>query len=386
MKTATHSYDVAVVGSGPAGSMASLYLARHGVRVAILEKTSLPRHKTCGGGIVHRALRILPFDVSEVIEQECYIAELNIGSPRLHFSSKRDYPIISMTMRDKFDFFLVSAAKDAGADIFPKCRVFDIITRNNSVELVTERGSFPARFVVAADGAISVMARKTGWQETRRLIPALECEIPATGQVVKRFNKSARFDIGFVPSGYGWVFPKKEHLSVGVLNMHPEAFRLSSMFKRYLKMIGLDDNKGMKPHGSIIPVSPRRDAFVKKGVLLTGDAAGLADPITAEGISFAVLSGLLAGKAILAGDFEENKIKQSYESKLKKIILSELRLAGILAKLVYGSPRVMNVLFRLAGQEFTEAVTDVVTGKEAYRKLLTRPMNYFQLLKKILHF
>ena len=372
-------YDVAIVGSGPAGSSGALCLARQGMKVVIIEKDALPRYKTCGGGVTYRAIQLLPVDVQEAIELECYTAELNLLDAGLHFSTRRQGPIVSMTRRDKFDFLLVSAAKDAGADVLPECKVIDIITQADEVELVTNKGSLLARFVVAADGAMSLIARKTGWQETRYLAPALVCEVSVSYDVLRRFSRAARFDFGVVPCGYAWVFPKKGHLSIGVLCMRRTSINLKEMFERYVRILGISNILGLKRHGFLIPVSPRQDIFVKGRVLLTGDAAGLADPVTGEGITFAIQSGQIAARALLEGDFEEGRVKQAYDSALAKNILPELQSGRVLAKLIYDYPRMRTWLFRLYGQELSEAVTDVFMGKRTYDGILHNPLNYLRL-------
>jgi len=286
-----------------------------------------------------------------------------------------------MTMRENFDFLLVSAAREAGADVLAKRKVLDMIIHAEKVELVTSEGPMFAPFVVAADGARSLIAKKAGWQETRHLVPALECEVFVSDGLLERFSHAARFDFGLIPSGYAWTFPKKEHLSMGVLSMRHSPMKLNRMFEQYLKLIDLDKTLSIKRHGFFIPVSPRKDDFVKKRVLLTGDAAGLVDPIIGEGITFAVLSGLMAAKALLDGAFAEAKVKESYESGLSQRILKELRLGRLLAKLVYNYPKMLIRLLELYGQEFTEAVTDVVMGEKTYKKLLFDPMNYLELFR-----
>ncbi|MEE9610783.1 MAG: hypothetical protein V3W19_05995, partial [Desulfatiglandales bacterium] len=335
-----------------------------------------------GGGVVHRAIRLLPVDVSEAIERECHAVELNLGTDSLRFTTRRDDPIISMTMRDEFDFLLISAAKEAEADIRSECKVLDVIVGADKLELVTSEGPLFARFVVAADGAMGTMAMKTGWQETRHLIPALECEAFVSDGLLEKLGPTARFDFGVVPFGYAWIFPKKGHLSAGVLSMRRGSVNLNSLLEGYMKLNGLDKIVRTKRHGFLIPVSPRKDGFVRGRVLLTGDAAGLADPITGEGITFAVLSGQIAAKALLDGAFDEARVKVLYESELLRKILPELRLGRALAKLTYDYPRLLRRLFKLYGQEFTEAVTDVVMGKKTYRELFSNPMNYLKFFRK----
>ncbi len=381
-RNTSRSYDVAVVGSGPAGSASALLLAREGVRVMVIEKAALPRHKTCGGGVVRRALGLLPVDVSEAIERECYCAEVRLVATSFHYTSKREEPMVSMTMRDNFDYLLLSAAREAGAEVRERCRVLDAITHAEGVELVTSVGSVFSRFAVAADGARSIVAKKAGWQETRHLVPALACEVFVSDEQLEKFNHAARFDFGLSPSGYAWTFPKRAHLSMGVLNMRPDQTRLNHVFEAYVKLIGLGKILSIRRKSFFIPVTPRRDEFVKGRVLLTGDAAGLADPITGEGITSAILSGMMAARSLLDGGFKEAEVKESYESGLSHRILRELRLGRALARLVYDYPRVLKRLLELYGQEFTEAVTDVIMGQKTYKKLLSEPMNYLELFRR----
>jgi geranylgeranyl reductase family protein len=372
---------VAVVGSGPAGSISALLLAREGVSTVLLEKEALPRHKICGGGVVRRARGLLPIDVSDAVERECYTAEVNLVSAPFHFISNREEAMVSMTMRDRFDFLLLSAAKDAGAEVRERCQVQDVWIHADRVELLTSEGPLFSQFVIAADGARSIVAEKAGWKETRNLAPALECEVMVSDESLQRLSHTARFDFGLIPSGYAWTFPKKDHLSVGVLSMRPGPVKLHRMFEQYMQLINLEGVVTIKRRGSLIPVSPRIDGFAKKRVLLTGDAAGLVDPVVGEGITSAVLSGMVAAKALLEGTFHEGKVKEFYESELSKKILLELRLGRALAKLIYDYPRLLRGLLELYGQEFTEAVTDVITGERTYKKLMSSPSNYFQLFR-----
>ena len=377
----TTLYDVAVVGSGPAGSSAARRLAKHGARVLLLEKASLPRYKTCGGGVVGRARRLLPAGVREAVERECSTAELHLLDADLHFSTHRSRPLISMTMRETLDFTLTGMAEAAGAEVRSECEVVGLTLHSDRVELRTAREPVWARFVIAADGAISPLATRAGWPETRPLIPALEYEVSVPDAVLERFSGAARFDFGLVPAGYAWVFPKAAHLSMGVLSTRRGATKLNDFFGRYLQVLDISAHvREIRRHGFLIPVRPRRDTFVRRRVLLAGDAAGLVDPLTGEGISFAITSGRIAAEVVLAERFDETRIRRAYRRELERSVLPELRIGRMLARLIYDHPRVRTSLFRSYGQRLSEAVTDVLMGERSYRAILSAPESYLKLV------
>jgi geranylgeranyl reductase family protein len=377
----TKAYDVLVVGSGPAGSTAAYLLAKHGMRIALIEKKVLPRHKTCGGGVVQRAIQCLPVDVSEVMERECFRVTLDLGKQGLQFSTERTAPIISMTNRDTFDHFLAMEAQKAGAELFQECRALNITKRSDHVELLTTRGCMKARFLVVATGALGFPFKRRRLEETRRLVPALECKVTMDQKRSERYGDRAWFDFGVLPDGYAWIFPKKTTLSVGVLDMRRTGVRLDLILSRYLRAKGFQEESEPRKRAFIIPVTPRRDGFVKGRAFLIGDAAGLADPLIGEGISFSVLSGTLAAEALIKGNLFYDDVKVLYESMLSEKLLKELHLSRILAKIVYNTPRAFHTLFRLYGQDFLEAVTDVAMGLGSYKRKLSDPLNYLQLLK-----
>lgn len=379
-------HDVLVVGSGPAGASAAHFLAAGGMKVALLEKHDLPRYKTCGGGVVYRALRLLPFDIHDAVERHCHRAELNMEMDNLHFSTVRQKPIVTMTMRERFDFGIVEAARKEGAKVYSRCSVIDVQSGREQVELATNRGPFRGRFVVAADGAMSSVARCAGWGRIRHhLMPALECEVQIGDKEHRKFSEAARFDFAAVPCGYGWVFPKHEHLSIGVLNSGRSRLNLNRSFDGYLNRVGISSVKSIERHGFVIPVGSGDISLVKNRVILTGDAAGLADPITGEGITFAIRSGQLAADALLKGDLRQEAVGRIYSHSVSSEILSELRWGRALAKLTYGSSRLRSFIFSRYGQKLCEAMTDVLMGERTYGEMVRDPRNYLKLLTTVPH-
>ena len=373
------SYDVVIVGSGPAGSSAALALAREGVQVGVLEKEPLPRYKTCGGGIVARARRLLPFSIQEVVEQQCHTAELNLPEDGLHFSTVRSEPIVSMTMRESFDSFLLRAAQSAGASLRTQCQVLEVEQETDRVLLSTSSGPVSAQFVLAADGARSRVADSSGWTNKPNLIPALECEARVSNRVLERFQGRARFDFNLVPSGYAWIFPKKNHLSVGVLTTQRGGANLNRCLERYLKLANIAPVERLERHGFVIPIGPRKGSLAKGRIVLTGDAAGLADPVTGEGITYAIRSGQLAARAILDGELGKEEVGRLYDASLAAEVLSELRLGRMLGRLTYGHPAVCRHLFRWQGARLCEAMTNVLMGDISYADLLSTPAHYLKL-------
>ncbi len=375
----SNSCDVVIVGSGPAGSSAAFALAREGVQVTILEKEPLPRYKTCGGGIVGRARRLLPFSIQEVVEQQCHTAELNLPQDGFHFSTARSQPIVSMTMRESFDFFLLRAAQSAGAGLQTQCRVLGVQQKPDQVVLSTSKGPVSAQFVLAADGARSRVADSSGWTNKPNLIPALECEVQVSNRVLEQFQGRARFDFNLVPYGYAWIFPKRNHLSVGVLTTQRGGANLNRCLETYMKLAGISPVERLERHGFVIPIGPRKGSLARARILLTGDAAGLADPVTGEGISYAIRSGQLAAKSLLDGEFRQEGVGRRYDASLSVSVLSELRLGRMLGRLIYKHPSICRRLFRWQGQRLCEAMTNVLMGDTDYGELLSTPAHYLKL-------
>lgn len=374
--------DVAIVGAGPAGAAAALALGGRGLRIGIIEKAVPPRYKTCGGGVLRRAAALLPLDLHSAVDRECFAAELVHHGPSLRFVCRRDQPVISMVMRDRFDHLITSAAQRAGAQLFAGTTVRDVALDAEEVRLATSAGEIRARFVIAADGANSVVARRTARPELQDVVPALECEVTLEQAAMEPLMHTARFDFGFVPHGYAWVFPKRDHLSIGVGTTRRGAAHLPDYYRRYLELLGIGTPLREERHGFVIPCRPREGMFDARRVLFVGDAAGLADPVTAEGITGGIRSGQLAARAILDGDFAELAVKRAYREALEKTLFAELRIARCLAWVLYDCPRLRIGLLRRHGQRLSELMTQIVTGDTTYGAAVRRPGNYLRLFRR----
>ena len=381
--TGTNIYDVIIAGSGPAGASAAYVLAKAGKKVLVLEKENLPRYKTCGGGLTFKGLNLIPFDLSRIIERSCYYVSINDFEANIFILTRRKKPVVSMTMRSELDFHLIKAAEKYGAEIKDRSEIRDINNLENCVEvfLKDKEERFYSRFFIAADGALSIAAKKYFGYSNRKLVPALEYEIYVTDDILLRFGNAVRFDFGIVPKGYGWVFPKKDHLSIGVLSMNLKNGNMNSYFSRYLKSLQIYKINKSERHGFVIPLNYRK-TFAGNRILLVGDAAGFIDPITAEGISFAILSGQIASETLIKGNMDPVIVCKEYNDQISKKIIPELRAGRFLSKFIYGYRGLRILIVKLYGKKLSELMTDVVIGDKKYSSLLKDPSNYIKLFYK----
>src|SRR5690554_5286907 len=359
------AFDIIVVGAGPSGTMAAYEAAKSGLKVAILEKESLPRYKTCGGGLVFRGRKMLPFDLAPAVEREFDSVQVGFSGSPYHFQSTRDYPIVTMVMRDKFDKLLVDQARELGVVVLDEHTLL-ALEIGDSVVIKTAKGAFEARYVIAADGVYSPTAKMAGWSDDRRLIPALEYEVVVDAVDFQRLSTTVRFDVDVIPNGYGWCFPKGNHLSIGVGLFKKRKVNMRAYYLEYLQSLGISEVIKEEAHGYQIPISPRSGSLAKKGVFLTGDAAGLADPLTAEGISNAILSGALAGKTISEYFDLPTEAMERYQTALEKDLLPGLKTAQFASKLFYNNKNIRNLLLEQYGQAGCEILVGIFSGERHY--------------------
>jgi len=293
-------FDVLVVGAGPAGSATAIHLARGGARVLLADKARFPRDKPCGGGLTGRALRHAPADVSPVVEHVVDRFVVRVGY-RARFARRSAPPLIRMTQRRRLDAHLAEQAASAGADFRDGTAVADLAFDADGASARVGGSSVQASFVVGADGANGIVARAAGLGEGIVCGVALEGNVPWAKLDPTSYRESAWIELGVVPGGYGWVFPKGDHANLGVGGWLDEGPRLRAHIARLARVHGLEPDMLTELRGHRLPMRRPGAPAAHGRALLVGDAAGLVDPLSGDGIYEAFVSARVSAEAILAG-------------------------------------------------------------------------------------
>ena len=286
------SFDVAVVGAGPAGSTAAYRLASAGARVLLVDKAVFPRDKPCGGGVTARAARLLPFSLEPVVEDRIERLECRLRyGRRSRFVRTAREPLALMTQRRRLDHFLLEQAAAAGADVRDGVKVADVRPDG----LTVDGEEIRAQLVLGADGCNGTSARALGLADEVLHGVALEANFPYE----PRFARTMVLEIGAIRGGYGWIFPKADHVNVGVGGDESEGPRLRDELRNLCRAYGIDPEAASGLRGYRLPLRRPESRLARGSAAVIGDAAGLVDPFSGDGMYEAFLSSQLVTEAAL---------------------------------------------------------------------------------------
>lgn len=299
-----HGYDVIIVGGGPAGATAAFFLGKAGRKVLVLEKETVPRYKPCGGAISAHVLEQFPFSFEQVIQTRVNAVSYAYGEKMVTVPLKD--PSLCMVMRSDFDSFML---RHAQVEIRQGARIGAVKESDEKVTVETVEGDrFESNYLIGADGANSVTARALGLRRRKIMVGGIEIEASVPEDILRRYANKLLMVFGEVGYGYVWIFPKSRHLSIGIGGLHPRPGELHAVLERVMRQFGIQID-GQTRHGHPIPIYTKRERLGTDRCLLVGDAAGLVDPVTGEGIRFAIKSGRMAAEAILAGAIERYSVR-----------------------------------------------------------------------------
>lgn len=363
------TFDVAVVGAGPAGSTAARRCAMGDLRTLLLEKEKMPREKPCAGGLTEAAARELGFSLPErLIERRC--RGMRVRFRQTETTVTVDCDVAYMVKRSLFDEFLAGKAAEAGAELHEAEKCTRVEAGPDGVIVSTDKGQYGAKILIGADGYFSTAAKEVrlpfGRDEAWVCVVA---EIPlAAREIAERLGDLVEIDYGVVDKGYAWLFPKADHVSAGVGGSPLSAKSLKETLSRFLRARGFPVPKRMK--GCFIPVFRSPSPLGAGNILLAGDAAGLVDCFSGEGIRNAVVSGRLSAEAAIrfvSGGGRGEWALRSYENACRRSFYGDLRM----------SRKVTDFSFRHPGLFLEPAVSDrkallryleTVTGERSFRE------------------
>ena len=358
-------YDVIVIGAGIGGAAAAYYLGEAGCRVLVLERERLPRYKPCGGAVPGSVFHYFPFPLDEAIEAR-------VARVRYSYRGQEEITVplpneaVAMVMRDKFDALVLKQAK---CEVREATSVTEIVEGEDSVVVSTKGGrEFRGRYLVGADGANSITARELGLRRGKFLGAAIEAEVPLAPTAIGDWAQTALFEFGALRGGYLWIFPKREHLSVGVGAFRKRKAKLRGILRQEITKFGISLD-GVTLRGHPLPIYFRSEKLNTARSLLVGDAAGLMDPLSGEGIRYAARSARLAVEAIVRGELDK------YTTWVQREIGANLSRARWVAALFYGLPR---LCFRLGVRDpkATRLLAEMLNDRATYFDLSRHILPY----------
>lgn len=317
-----------MIGAGPAGSAAAKKSTDLGLKTILIEKTKMPRQKPCGGVLSNKTLKLINPKIPEnIIDQ--YIKGVNIYSKTLKaIKLESSTPMGISTTRDRLDSYLVDLAIDSGCT-FVQSKLIDIEIQKNQAKCNLEKiGIIKANIIIGADGVYSTTAQKTGIrQKWKNNEVALCLETKIETKNTDRIEKDTieLYFIG-IPLGFGWFFPKKTTASVGIGGNLVYLKNPRKIFESFLKT--MSTTKKIKINTSkltahLIPSGGFNRKLTSDKIILAGDAAGFVDPLTGEGIYYAIKSGQLAAITCATAIEEENMKATHLETIYSKICEKE---------------------------------------------------------------
>jgi len=295
-------YDVAVIGTGPAGGIAACRLAETGLSTVVVEKDTLPRQKACSGAMSVRILDLIDWDFSDQIEAQTSIQHYVCSSSDRRVVTRTRTPMLFVE-RSRFDQHFIARALARGngnVELREGVTIGSVREDEHSVTLSTTSGeSIRAAYVIAADGAASQVARSLGLFR-RPAGAAINAAVVAEQSVFEHERRHATFDFECVAEGYGWLFPKRDHLSCGV-GMWSRPQGLNSIFSSFLhRTFPPGAVRDMSRLAHPVPVFQGHRPIATARTCLVGDAAHLVDPVLGEGIAYAIESGRTAADVVVA--------------------------------------------------------------------------------------
>jgi geranylgeranyl reductase family protein len=361
------TFDAILVGAGPAGSTAARLLAQRGARVLMLDRARFPRDKPCGGGVTIAAASEAGLDLTPVVERTVTRARVSfrLGSA---FERTSMEPLSYMTQRRLLDAYLAEQAIAAGAAFHDGVAVREVTVDGGEAVVRANGGVYSARALVGADGANGIVARALGLTPAGETAVALEANVPADGELLDRWRDAIALDFGGIPGGYGWLFPKGDHLNVGVGGWAWVGPTLRERLSALCRHLEIDEAQIYGLRGHHLPLRAPGAPISGERAALVGDAAGLVDPLSGEGIHAAFVSGRLAAESI--GRYLDGRSAglRDYEAAVERELMPDILISRKLQAIFHRMPRPCVAVMRRS-DTFWRSLVRIVRGESTYSNL-----------------
>lgn len=357
------SVDVTVVGAGPAGAFLAYLLAARGLRVVLVEKARLPRVKPCGGGLNQKTIALLPFSLAPVQER---VVSRVLFTQHLRRPLLRTYPepLVTLVTRCHFDHFLVEQAAAAGAQVYDGCPVTALDIQPRDLTICTTRATWHSRYIALADGAKGTLRRQLGFTAVMPHDLGLDLDI-AAGAACPWTPDTLYIDWGTRPQSYAWAFPKADHWSLGVKGPAPQSRALVQYLRQFMARWHLQPAAAPRRYlAHLLPTRAPGTPLVRGRALVVGDAAGLLEPFTGEGIYYAVRSAHLAAEAIALASLQDAS-PVAYEATVEAEIMPELSGARALQQIFDAYPWLFHSLVHYH-QRSWRALAKLLRGERGF--------------------
>lgn len=307
------TYDVCVIGAGPAGCSAAYQLSQNGLSVLMIDKSEFPRLKPCAGGITIKSIEALPYAITPVIKRICRNIVIGNGqTKKTLFRSKS--PLCAMTIRSEFDAFCLQKTIERGAAFEVHSKIVSIETTGQHIEIKTSRSVIFAKYLLGADGVHSTVRKLTNVFSDLKKATAVEGKVYLSESQMPDLE----IDFGYVKNGYGWIFPKHDHVNIGLYSYSPHEKLGRSRLEEYAKAKFPEYNL-TEIEGFQMGINTQKYIPKSPNIFLIGDAAGLVDSLLGEGIFNALKSGQLVAEAIINATKDGSSALQNFGLQLEKL-------------------------------------------------------------------
>ena len=362
-------YDAIIIGAGPGGGSAAWHLARLGHSALVLEKESLPRYKPCGGGVGPEVRSWFDFDFAPVVS-----ALVDTARYTWKMGERVDAPLelrepLWMVRRDVFDHFLIQQAVAKGATLRTNETVQSVARDGDRWTVTTDLGVHQARLLIGADGAKGQTAKWLGLGKRQVVIGgAIEIEVNAP---VPEPNV-AHFEFGMVNNGYLWNFPKRDCHSIGIGSWGQKSVDLRTPLAEYTRYFGLSMD-GVKQHGHPLLLWQGNSRLHTDGAMICGEAAGIVDPFTAEGIRPSLFTGMCAAEAAAVWFRGERGALAAYSERVANEHGRDMNWAARVAKAFYTLPRLAYTV-GVSRPSATRTMGRLLTGELKWHEVAPRAL------------